>query len=253
VGGQPWETEWVEWIRWGGIVPHVGGIHMAMARMAERMAEQTGDKPFAEQCRSWIAQGQKSLDEKMWNGSYYLAFWDQKNQKKSDLLFSCQLDGQWMTEQHGLPDVFRSDRVATTLETIKRLSVPPTKFGAVDFVKPDGTMLRQHEFPLAEDYRPYDFFPPELMMLGMTYMYNGQKEFGLELTRRCMANIVCQTCVTWDQPNIICGDTGTRAFGADYYQNMMLWSLPAAIENKSIDAPCRAGGLVDRMIKAARE
>ena len=44
VGGQSWETEWVEWIRWSGIVPHVGGIHLAMARMAERLAEQAGDR-----------------------------------------------------------------------------------------------------------------------------------------------------------------------------------------------------------------
>ena len=96
-----------------------------------------------------------------------------------------------------------------------------------------------------------DFFPPALMMLSMTYMYNGRKEWGLELTRRCMENLVCQQGVTWDQPNIVRGDTGNRAFGADYYQNMMLWSLPAAMEKKSIDGPCRAGELVDRVIRAA--
>ena len=83
-------------------------------------------------------------------------------------------------------------------------------------------------------------------------MYNGQKELGLELTRRCMSNIVCEQGTTWDMPYIIRGDTGKRAFGSDYYQDMMLWSLPAAVEQKSLDAPCRDGGLVDRVIKAAR-
>ena len=34
--------------------------------------------------------------------------------------------------------------------------------------------------------------------------------------------------------------------------NMMLWSLPAAIEGRSLEHPCRPGGLVDRVIRAAK-
>ncbi len=251
VGGQPWETEWVEWVRWSGIVPHVGGVHLAMARMAQRMAEQNGDPAFAQECRDWIAAGRKTLDEKTWTGSYYLNFLDEKAGKRSDLIFSCQLDGQWMAEHHGLPGVFRPDRVAATLQTIEKYNVPPTRYGAIDFAKPDGTLLRPGEFPLEENYMPHDFFPPELMMLAMTYMYHGRKDFGLELTRRCLGNIVCEQGTTWDMPNIIRGDTGLRSFGADYYQNMMLWALPAAMENRALDAPCRPGGLVHRVIGAA--
>jgi uncharacterized protein (DUF608 family) len=82
-------------------------------------------------------------------------------------------------------------------------------------------------------------------------MYNGQKDLGLELTRRCLYNF-CENGTVWDQPNIIRGDTGKRSFGADYYQNMMLWSLPAAIAGKSLEHPCQPGGLVDRVVKAAQ-
>ena len=46
-------------------------------------------------------------------------------------------------------------------------------------------------------------------------------------------------------------DTGERVFGNDYYQDMMLWSLPAAIFGQTVDGPCKPGGLVDRIIKAA--
>ena len=252
IGGQSWETEWVEWVRWSGIVPHVGGVHMAMAQMAERMAEQAGDKPFAAQCRRWIEEAQRILDTKMWTGKYYLAFWDQNAGIKSDLIFSCQLDGQWMTEHHGLAGVFRPDRVATTLATIEKFNVPQTKYGAIDFAKPDGTVLKLGEFPLEENYQPYDYFPPAVEILGMNYMYHGRNELGLELVRRCTSNIVCEECSTWDQPNLIRGNTGKRFFGADYYMNMMLWSLPAAMEGKSLEHPCRPGGLVDRILKAAR-
>ncbi|MFV2070587.1 MAG: hypothetical protein ACC645_26770, partial [Pirellulales bacterium] len=59
---------------------------------------------------------------------------------------------------------------------------------------------------------------------------------------------------TWDMPNIMRGDTdtGERTFGNDYYQDMMLWSLPAAVEGKDFGAPVKRGGLVARIIRAAR-
>ena len=76
----------------------------------------------------------------------------------------------------------------------------------------------------------------------------------MELARRCWENLVCQWGYTWDMPNIMRGDqdTGERKFGNDYYQDMMLWSLPAAIAGQGFDGPAKSGGLVDRVIKAAR-
>ena len=144
----------------------------------------------------------------MWTGKYYLAFWDEKAGIKSDLVFASQMDGQWMVEHHGLPGVFRADRVAATLSTIEQFNVPPTKYGAINFAKPDGTVLKIGEFPLEEDYQPYDCSPHTVMMLGMTYMYHGRRDFGLELVRRFFHNVVCEGGTTWDQPNIIRGNTG---------------------------------------------
>ena len=93
------------------------------------------------------------------------------------------------------------------------------------------------------------------MTLGMTYMYNGRKELGLELARRCMNDLICEQGTTWDQPNIVRGNTGQRRFGANYYQNMMLcrcrrpstaraWSIPASPaawspNDQGIAARCR--------------
>jgi hypothetical protein len=47
-------------------------------------------------------------------------------------------------------------------------------------------------------------------------------------------------------------DTGERTSGADYSQDMMLWSLPAAVKGKDFTAPTKPGGLVDRVIRAAQ-
>ena len=89
-------------------------------------------------------------------------------------------------------------------------------------------------------------------MLGMHYMYEGEREFGLELCRRCWENIV-HNGLAWDQPNTISGDTGERVYGSDYYQNMMLWTVPAVAAGQYLRTYCAPGGLVDRVIEAAKK
>jgi len=90
-----------------GMTSHTGGVHLAQLRIAEKMAQQVGDEEFANQCRTWFEAGQKSLEEKMWNNNSYLMSWEVETDRKSDLIFASQLDGQWITAIHGLPGVFR--------------------------------------------------------------------------------------------------------------------------------------------------
>ena len=88
-------------------------------------------------------------------------------------------------------------------------------------------------------------------MVGMTYMYHGHSGFGLELVRRCLETITAKG-LTWDQPNSLHTETGDLINGFDYYQNMMLWSLPAAMGGQDLSAPTKRGELVDRILKAAK-
>ncbi len=59
---------------------------------------------------------------------------------------------------------------------------------------------------------------------------------------------------TWDMPNTVRGeaDSGQRAFGADYYQNMMLWAVPAALLAQDLAGPTQTGGLIARIIEAGQ-
>ena len=151
------------------------------------------------------------------------------------------LDGQ----VHGLDVVFRPDRARLTLDTIARTCVKVTPYGAANFARPDGSLAR------AVGYGPNTFFVPELYMLAMTYMYAGQGDLGLELARRCVQALI-DSGSEWNQPNMLRGDNGLEIFGSHYDQNMMLWAVPAAVEGKDITAFCAPGGLVDRVIQAAK-
>jgi uncharacterized protein (DUF608 family) len=145
--------------------------------------------------------------------------------------------------------VFPPERVERALETIREINCGLSQSGAVNYANPDGSAAK------VGGYGTYSYFPPELYMLAMTFMYEGQREFGLKLLHKCLYNIVCRWGYTWDMLNTTRGDadTGQRAFGADYYQNMMLWAVPAAVQGQDLAGPSRPGGLVARVIQAGKE
>ncbi len=238
--------EWFEGNGWFGMTPHVGGIHLAMFRMAERMAEKMNDTEFAAQCREWIEAGSKLMEAKLWNGNSYLCYSEPAINKRSDLVFAFQLDGEWMTRYHGLPGVFRKDRVAVTLKTIENANIALNKYGAANFAHADGKSVE------GVAYGTYGYFVPEICMLSATYIYNGQRELGLRLLRSCMEAMALKQGNLWVQPNVVSGDTGDRIYGSDYYQNMILWSLPAALAGQDLSESCAPGSLVDRIIKAGK-
>ncbi len=122
-------TEWFEAPEpgWFGLVAHVGGLHLAQYRIVERMALQAG--------------------------GCYLTFWEPETGRKSDLFFGYQLDGEWVADFHGLPGVFRKDRVDSTLATIKRTNVALSKSGAVNYAHADGSPAK------VGGYGTYSYFP----------------------------------------------------------------------------------------------
>ena len=101
--------------------------------------------------------------------------------------------------------------------------------------------------------RSYGIFPPEIMILGMMYLYAGEKDTGLEVVRNLMYDLVCRHRYAFDLPNMVYADTGERKCGTDYYQDMMLWAMPSALMGKDLHGPCAPGGLVDRVIEAGKK
>ena len=234
------DTEWFEAPEpgWKGYVTHAGGVRMAQVQIMRRMAAAMGDDAYCASSDSWLEAGAHALEQHLWAGDYYLNFNEPETGQQSDLIFGYQLDGQWVTDWHGAGGVFPPERVESTLQTV----------GAVNYATPAGAPAK------VGGYGTFSYFPPELYMLAMTFMYNGQQEFGRDLLRRCLHNISCGWGYTWDAPNTVRGDadSGQRAFGADYYQNMMLWAAPAALLNQDLTGPMQADGLVERVIEAGR-
>ena len=247
-------TEWFEATSpgWAGMTAHIAGLHLAQLRITEEMAKEVGDSEFAKQCNEWIKAGAEAMEKRLWTGSYYLNYLEPESGRKSDYVFGYQMDGEWITDHHGLPSALPKERVDTVLDKIKKCNIALTKYGAVNYAKPDGTLVNPPKKG-ANDYGQFSYFPPEALMLAMNYMYEGQKEYGVELARKVWHNLICLQGYTWDMPNTMRGDvdTGERSFGNDYYQDMILWSLPAAMDRVDLSVPAKPGGLMDRVRRAA--
>jgi len=248
--GVPYETEWLEWGRWIGIVPHVGALHLVTIAMAERMAKEAGDEEFAARCRTWFESGSSILENKAWLGKYYLRYLDPQTGERSNDVMSCQLDGQVVAKLHRLGDVFRPDRVQTTLETIKQTCVAATKLGTVLYATVGGTAA-QGGTEIMPAYPATETFLQAIVPLGLMYMYAGQVDFGLEIMRRAFHNNVCVQGLSWYGENSIDSVTGKWRSGTEYTIKMILWGAIAANEDKDLAVPGKAGGLVDRILKAA--
>jgi len=241
--------DWYEACDLYGIVPHIGGIHLAQLRMMVRMAEAVGDRDFADRCRKWIEGGSRVLEEHTWNDSCYLLFNELETGKKSDLVLAYQLDGEWICRFHGVPGAFRPDRVKTTLATLQKTSLAMGAAGAVTFCRPTTEELDSREWSPGY-WGTRGVHPPGTWVLGMLYIYEKEKEVGLEISGRVVKEVVRRGWY-WDWA--VCMDSARNDHeGYDYYQNMMIWSLPAALDEGDIAAPCRSGGLAARVLEAGR-
>lgn len=233
--------EWWEHTPVFGMVTHLAGVRMAQIEMAKNMAKEMGDTEFVKQCDEWIQRASQLTEENLWNeknGSYDFFKYPEKNKYSQDIM-SSQLDGQWMVDLHGLPAVFKKDRIATVLKTVAATCLVDT--GMAGFSEPGK----------GPDLARYGTFPPEVNIVAMTYMYNENRELGLEIARRNMTNLIKKHGYGWDLPNLIRCDTGRRTYGCDYYQNMVLWGLPAAMAGQDLSGPCGEGGVVNEMLSAA--
>jgi len=265
--------QWYESMAWPGMSSHVGGVRLATLRLAERMAKQQGDTAFAAKCVDWHAQGSRMMEEFLWAGSHYLIYNDEKNSnaafrhqteqkgagfiadvnqgsgEKSDLVLSYQLDGEWMARFHGLPGVFPKERVKQTLTTIERLNAPLTTAGLLVLVGADGkpTSFGGRMGSLSS-------MPASAFITAMSYIYEGERETGLRIAHDALNEMVNVQGMTWDMPNIMVGtkEKKQRVYGTDYYQCLSLWGLPAALAGEDIATTSRQGGLVDRVLKAAK-
>ena len=100
----------------------------------------------------------------------------------------------------------------------------------------------------------YVYTNHQVIWNAITFIYEGQRKFGLDLLRKNLEISYCKWGYLWDGANCCSagGDTGEVNYGWDYWFNWSIWTAPAALGNQDVTALVKPGGLVDRVISAGK-
>ncbi len=231
---------------WYGPSSYTAGKALGALVSGIKMAELMKDRTQARAWREALKKGQKAYDEKLWTGSYYRTYAGDAKHKPNDSCFSAQLSSVWTTRVLGLEDPLPKERIEKALDTIARLNIPASPFGMVDAVFPDGKVCKEARWS-------DDIFIQCNATAAMVYLYHGRREVG-ERAARTMLDTIFRGPhpMPWSQPCGLSGATGGTCHGHDYYDHMVVWSYPLAFAGQDIRAACAPGGLIDRLLKAAR-
>jgi len=247
------DIEWFEDRSMAGYVTHPGGLRIAGAEMLKAWALAMDDTEHAQHLDVLIAAGKDAMQQHLWTGDHYLIFNDLKTGKTLDAFFSPQLNGQYWARFCGLPDVFPKENVRRVLSTLREKVCNLSKVGMPPiYSMPDGSIWTADKTGYLTG--EYVYTNHQVIWNAMTFIYEGQKNFGLELLRKNLSLSYLTWGYMWDGPNCCSagGDTGEVNYGWDYWFNWSIWNAPAALLNTDITALTQPGGLVHRVLEAGQ-
>lgn len=111
---------------WFGQVAWLSSMYLAALRAGEEMALRMDDGEFAEKCRTLFLRGQKSVDEKLFNGEYYVHIGAPAHLDTVGSYNGCHIDqvlGQSWAWQVGLGRILDRKQVHSALQSIWRYNV----------------------------------------------------------------------------------------------------------------------------------
>lgn len=235
---------------WHGVASYTAGRGLAFLASGIKMAEIMGDPELAAQWREIYEKGQKSYEEKLWNGKFYRTYSDPANHRVNESSFSAQLSGVWCARVVGLPDTLPEQRIHSALDNITRLNLRASQFGTVNAVFDDGTICTEGGYGLSIWSRG-NFIQLNATAAGV-YLYHGRAEEGLEMGEGIMNTVFRGPhAMPWSQPCGLDMDHGFTCHGYDYLDHVVVWTYPMAIDGKDIPEMCAPGGFIQAILDAA--
>ena len=155
---------------WEGEIAWIVGLCIAAARAGQAMAEEIKDTDFAKICQEYVTKGKQNMEEKLFNGEYFIHRPDASAGRKSLGSYNtCHIDqvyGQSWAHQVGLPRILDKDKTISALKALWKYN----------FTTDVGPYIKSHH-----GGRPYAVAGEGGMIMN-TNPHNEPKPFGENVT-----------------------------------------------------------------------
>lgn len=230
---------------WYGTCPYTAGKGLATLEMGIAAAEKMGDTQSAKRWKELLEKGQKSFEEKLWNGEYYRLYEDPEHGRRSETCLSAQLNGVFAARVLGLDNPLPEERIHASLDATMRLNQAISPFGMMNGVTRDGKpeLWKRHA---------QSCFTGANFACAMTYIYMGRKEEGMAVAKKIIDTLFRGPhAMPWGQPCAIDCQTGDTHHGHDYHDALALWAIPLALRGHDVSQGVRPNTLVYEILGAA--
>jgi hypothetical protein len=113
---------------WYGEIAWISSLCVAAWRAGEEMAREAGDDVFAETCRRRYEAGRKNIEDKLFNGEYFIQLPGPDGKKHLGSYDTCEIDqvfGQSYAFQVGLGRVLDKEKVRSALTSLWKYNFMP--------------------------------------------------------------------------------------------------------------------------------
>ncbi|MFC1631345.1 GH116 family glycosyl hydrolase [Candidatus Omnitrophota bacterium] len=204
-----------------GVNSYTSSVFLASLLAGQKMAKIFGDVEFLKKCREYFLNGRESFQQKLWNGKYYIAGYE-NNGKTYQSSLAGQLNGQWYAHLLGLGYILPRESVRQAVKTMLKLNTQASEFGAVNSVFADGKIDRS-------SYHAENIWIGETYMLCCLAIYEGFVKEGLSLARKLWLHIAKGALNPWSQTDVIYAKNGRLGDGELYLRNVAIWGIPLAL------------------------
>lgn len=114
---------------WNGEISWIVGLCIAAVKAGQMMAEEMNDQAFTEICKTYAKKGKKNMEEKLFNGEYFIHRPDkEKGRKNLGSYNTCHIDqvyGQSWAFQAGLGRIIDKEKTLSALRSLWKYNFTP--------------------------------------------------------------------------------------------------------------------------------